>query len=573
MLSFKGFLDEPLQFISEEAMDMAHLDLGMPKTLHDFFMHLTAPNPHGEGEGPKFSNTIVGKVPLLEWNEKEFLKLIKESSEGGLTHPLLKHSATEPLDSEFHPLKIVRRGIKKENELREQHNSENVEREKRGEAHVPFPSVSKRISDGFKNAFSQIEKQTPSERRKAAQISRKHYKEYLHKEGGLSLKGSRREMTNQNGKTASSMGVGRNTIGLSLAPHSLGTNDPTREVQHAGHHWNVCPHASSECKAGCLGVTAGGNKTYPVQALRSKILKQRYLSEHPEHAARLLHQEIGENEAWVNRHDSLHDKEGRVIGYINKKSGKVKSESYAKVRDAKTGKVTEIGEPHHVVAEKYKNGEYTRHPLESGVRLNVTSDLGYHKFADGALIKSNPNTQFYDYTKNVKVARLEREGKLPKNYFVALSHTGDQHEESNSHHVVEHLQNGGVVASVFTKGKKEKMPTKMKVRGSAPGEHEWDIVNGDDDDNIDQRHETAAQLHEEHARNAKALGQKDLEEKHKQIAKELRERRRGVVSGLQLKGVSNDAAGNFVNHADENGVIWVDKHPFKKTTSQYIKLS
>jgi hypothetical protein len=35
---------------------------------------------------------------------------------------------------------------------------------------------------------------------------------------------------------------------------------------------------------------------------------------------------------------------------------------------------------------------------------------------------------------------------------------------------------------------------------------------------------------------------------------------RGVVSGLQLKGVTNESAGNFANHVDEHGTIWIHDH-------------
>lgn len=536
MLSFKKFLTESLEGeLKGEG--------GLPKSLHDFFWHLSAPSLHVDGydHGPDYHH---GQVNIHEGFDQEGLEFLGEGVPQGVT---------PTVDTPYHPHDIIRAGIRKEIENRRKHNEENEERKSRGEEVKPYPSIRERISQGFHAAFPPGE--SKAEKLKKGKEARKHFHAFMAKEGNHK-EGSNLQFMGQNGKTASSAGDGRNTIGISLAPHTVGTSDPAGRVKCPGHHVDSCPNASSECKKNCLGLTAGGNIQYPNAALRSKVLRQRYLMEHPEHAARLISHEIGENEKWTGDHETIHDKSGKILGYRKKKDGKITSEHKVDYVDAK-GKVSKKLEHPDVMAKKIESGEYHTRNIESGVRLNVTSDYKWHKFGDGKLFHAHPKTKFYDYTKNVSSTHED----LPSNYKLALSHTGDNHAESNSHHVVNHLRNGGVAAMVYKRGKGVPQPKRVKVIGSKEGHDEWHVADGDSDDNIDHRHAAAAEHHEKQAEHHESLGNHDEARKHKALADEYRNGKRGVVSGLELKGVSNEKAGKFANDVDKDGTIWLHEHP------------
>lgn len=161
-----------------------------------------------------------------------------------------------------------------------------------------------------------------------------------------------------------------------------------------------------------------------------------------------------------------------------------------------------------------------------GVRLNVTSDIAWEKHAPH-LFERHPGVQFYDYTKMAnRVGRRDN----PPNYNLALSHTGTDHEESNDSKVADVLKRGHGVAMVYQRGKHIPAPTHVEdVKSGA----RYPIVNGDNDDNIFDRH-TQAGL------SAGGQGQ-------------------GVVSGLKLKGVKNEKAGVFANKVDPDGIIRINK--------------
>lgn len=638
MLSFKKFLYESFSQTEIDDDISAPIQAGMPKALHDFFWHLSAPNDEGRGIGSHDLDK-KGRVKLIKEDFSLLKKHITEASKKSPTkstpnddneeaiegeenlHPLLKTSRSLDLNHPYHPLNIVRRGIQLENEKRQEHNDaldnynrkykdvkdrnfENIKNkrplEKIDEPAPTYHNINHRVGEGVSNALKEKEGilhhtsietsslSTPEEvkeakkQRVALEKTKKqkekeayaHFRDFMHREGGHA-KNNKLTFTAQNGKTESSKGVGRNTIGLALAPHNIGHHDPTGEVQGT-HKWDVCPNASQECKDNCLGVTAGGNRQYPVNSLKSKVLRQRYLAEHPEHAARILSKEIEDNEKYVNDHHSIHDKDGNLVGTIHK-SGRVKSETkLAKIdtgdkkADAKANREARKAENERIKKHlENDTGHFHTRKLESGVRLNVTSDLSWHKLGDGKMIKAHPHTQFYDYTKD---HRTPTDGTLPENYKVALSHTGDNHSESNSHHAVNTLRKGGVVAMVYKRGKDTPKPRRVKVVGSKEGEDEWHIADGDSDDNIDQRHDAAANHHHALADKHRELAHSSLdiesknhhlskEREHRNIANEYRERKRGVVSGLQLKGVSNEDAGHFANHVDDDGTIWLHEHP------------
>jgi hypothetical protein len=164
---------------------------------------------------------------------------------------------------------------------------------------------------------------------------------------------------------------------------------------------------------------------------------------------------------------------------------------------------------------------------KSGIRMNVTSDIPYEHLMPKEFFHShlgsdpnNPNTTFYDYTK--MHGRFNHKD-MPQNYHLALSHTGTNHAESNDAQVIKHLEKGGVVASVYRRGQDQ--PEAKYYQDDATGK-QYPVANGDSDDNVFDRHQ--------------AVG----------IPKT-----QGVISGLSLKGITNDAAGHFANEVDENGIV------------------
>ena len=275
----------------------------------------------------------------------------------------------------------------------------------------------------------------------------------------------------ENHKTLSSAGVGYKTIGVSLAPS-----------HHSGYKHDMCPNASKECRDNCLGLKAGGNRQFPLNTLRAKILRTHFIHEHPEEAARLMHHEITRNEQAAH-----------AIGY------------------------------------------------KSGIRLNVTSDVPYEHLMPRKFFTSHqdspekPGTQFYDYTK--MHGRLGHKD-MPPNYALSLSHTGTGHGESNDKQAVKHLNNGGVLSMVYQRGKNIPHPTHVEDVQSGK---RWKIARGDDDDNVFDRHAAAGVPQGE-----------------------------GVVSGLALKGVSNQQAGHFANKVDPDGIIRIN-HPQQQQPFNVLK--
>ena len=384
--------------------------------------------------------------------------------------------------------------ISEKDTLEEAHDVETVKQA--GLDNKPEGNLFQHLKQGFHDAFPEGE--TPEVTKQKAIESRQHFRTFMTERGGHAKKNTL-QLTSENGKTVLSSGAGMQTIGLALAPHTS-----------SGYKHNLCPKASKECAENCLGFTAGGNRQYPEASFRAKLLRTQYVAEHPEHAARLLSHEIGENERWTDENRSIHNKSGGIVGYHNIKQDKVKS---SKPKE----------ESHASVETKLKSGEYESRKINSGFRGNVTSDLPYEKLMPPAYFAKHKKTQFYDYTK--VASRLKNPKDLPSNYTLALSHTGTGHIESNDKQAIEHLERGGVVAMVHQKSKI--IPT--HVEDVKTGK-QYPVVNGDNDDNVYDRHRGAG------------------------IPKT-----QGVVSGLKLKGVSNAAAGSFANPVDDDGIIRINK--------------
>ena len=318
--------------------------------------------------------------------------------------------------------------------------------------------VHKIIHDGFKEHAEEIGKETPEESKRKLRESKKvmndFFKQYGYKKAP--------DLLNENGKTRKSTGEGVHTKGLALAPHTTnGLKD-----------FDVCPRASSECRANCLGTEAGGNRQFPDTALSSKIAKTHFLATHPKHFARVLAEEI-----------RRHAKKASEAGYI------------------------------------------------PAVRLNVTSDIAWEHHArhimERHLKEERHPVQFYDYT---KLDNRVGHPNLPKNYHLTLSHTGTGHAESNDKHVVRVLKRGGSVAMVYRRGSKVPKPT--HVRDEQTG-NLYPIRPGDKNDNTFDRHaeEGLTPGHPGH----------------------------GVVSGLRLKGASDESAGHFANEVGPDGIISINK--------------
>jgi hypothetical protein len=201
--------------------------------------------------------------------------------------------------------------------------------------------------------------------------------------------------------------------------------------------------------------------------------------------------------------------------------------------------------PEH--AARIIDHEITQHKKDAkkkgmipGVRMNVTSDISWEHHAP-KMFERHKDVQFYDYTKlHNRVLRSLAPKKAdshfnemghPSNYHLTLSHTGTGHDESNDKAASQVLRKGGVVAMVFQRGKKKGgLPAHITDHETG---HKYPVVNGDDDDNTFDRHTTVGR-HEGKAH-------------------------QGVVSGLMLKGVKNEAAGHFANAVDENGEGHINK--------------
>lgn len=468
--------------------------------LNNFLHHLSS----NDIEYPTNEDIYEAEIDPVTGERKPFTK--KELG--------LRASDIRPVNKALKKRKWAFTGAPPPKEKKQPRAIDDIMRE--GQSNQPQKKLFPHIKEGFHAAFPEGE--TPEETKRKALEARKHFRQFLTQRGGHA-EGNSGNLTGDNGKTRLSTGEGMQTIGLSLAPH-----------ESSGYSQNLCPNASSECKSNCLGFTAGGNKQYPETSFRAKLLRTQYLAEHPENAARLMSHEIGENEEWASNHHTVHDQSGNIVGYRNKQSGKITSEMpvTGKTKEEKSEQKKQNEE---TIRKGLESGTHTTKEIKPGFRGNMTSDLAWEKLMPPKFFQRHNKTQFYDYTKNA--ARVMNKDKLPPNYSLALSHTGTGHEESNDAQAVKALNAGHVVAMVHQRLKKgQKPPT--HVEDVQTGKR-WKIVNGDEDDNVYDRHRAAGV-----------------------------DKSEGVVSGLHLKGVSNEAAGKFANKVDDDGIIRIN-HPKEGT--------
>jgi len=426
------FLNEETEYKAAPDDDIPE---GMEKNIHDFLFHLSSPSDPTASQKIKMDEAV-----LFDIKRGDRPGAIQKPDE--LAHKAMGMPKTAKMISKA-----------KEEGLGEKDN------------------LHKKIGEGFRKAFDEIDSEDHKVTKAKVKEAKDTFKTFAQSRG---LKAATApSMLRGNMKTEKSSGEGVLTTGLNLAPHATS----------GMHNFDVCPKASKECRANCLGTEAGGNRQYPDLAMSSKVLRTQFIAAHPEHAARLIDHEI-----------TQHKKSAQKKGMI------------------------------------------------PGVRMNVTSDLSWEHHAP-KMFSRHKDVQFYDYTKmHNRVIRSLAPKKAgsdfnsmghPNNYHLTLSHTGTGHDESNDKATSEVLKRGGVVAMVFQKQKGKKnasLPTHIVDHSTG---QKYPVTNGDNDDNTFDRHTT--------------IGKTEGQSGH------------GVVSGLMLKGVKNEAAGHFANKVDENGVAHINK--------------
>jgi len=272
-----------------------------------------------------------------------------------------------------------------------------------------------------------------------------------------------------NTKTDKNVAMGDICGGTTLAPHTMhGMGDAT-----------ACGASTPECRDTCLGFTTGKNAM--LSNLNHKIRKHQAAVMHPEAFAREIHAQL------LNHVDS--------VAEWNK--------------------------------ELKKKGQK---PVDASWRPNMVTDYPHHQWSRKIIDhvtdyakKKGVNFLVRDYT---KVAGRLYHDRSP-NYFMALSHTGTNHEHSNDKHVSKALENGHTVAAVV-----DGDATHLYDHAS---KRYYPLVNGDDDDLIERRHKEAGHKVNPNGTGTNAQGQLE-----------------GVVSALHPKGISNAEklrmiSGNFVN--------------------------
>jgi hypothetical protein len=360
-----------------------HID-EMPHVLYGFLSHLSEPiDPHGK-------SALLHEEELNEVAVLDIRRGIKPETSSSFSDRRMSGPRTS---------RVIQAGQR-------EHTGENLH---------------KKIGEGFKQAYDEMEIEHPRETRAKLNLAKAAFKTFAQSRG---YKGTSIKLLRGNLKTKKSSGEGVLTTGLNLAPHKTSGLDG----------FDVCPKATKECREGCLGLTAGGNR-YD-SALASKVLATHFIATHPHHAARMIDHEIG-----------LHAKKAERMG------------------------------------------------MKAGVRLNVTSDLAWEHHAP-KMFRKHSNVQFYDYTKSSnRVLRSLAPKKSPEdfynskghpsNYHLTLSHTGTGHSESNDRDVIKVLDKGGSVAAVFQRGKAAGgLPTHIE---DAKTGKRYPVKTGDKDDNTFDR--------------------------------------------------------------------------------------
>lgn len=119
-----------------------------------------------------------------------------------------------------------------------------------------------------------------------------------------------------------------------------------------------------------------------------------------------------------------------------------------------------------------------RKGMQAVARLNGTSDLRYWRFA-GDLMRSRPEIQFYDYSKDLDTYRRWLAGELPPN--LHLTYSAD--ETTSDEEIWSLCAQGGTVAVVFDTKKDQPLPESFAcVEGYTGLPHHVRVIDGDVDD-------------------------------------------------------------------------------------------
>lgn len=342
-----------------------------------------------------------------------------------------------------------------------------------------YPKLHKHMESGFNRYMQGVGSGHNSfedprvTQKKELTASRKFGAEYMRNVAGYTS--GMPSLIAGNTKTEKNVEKGDITAGLSLSPAAI----------HGITGHNACVNSVAECRNSCLAYTTGQNAM--LSNINSKIARHHLFAEHPEHAARLLHAEL------LNHIDN--------VAKWNSEKGPDEQKLIASLR------------PNMV-------SDYNMRKLMGGMLDHVTE---YAR-------QKGVHFQIRDYTKNHQLLNQPR----PANHFLALSSTGPNvkkdgtvHSESNDNHVGTALNQGHTVAAV--------------VEGDATHMYDhktgrlYPMVDGDDDDQIEQRHRQAG-----HLVMANGTGV------HPQTKQPT-----GVVSVLRMKGGSKkakEAGGAFIHH-------------------------
>lgn len=342
-----------------------------------------------------------------------------------------------------------------------------------------IPKLHAHIERGFKSYMSGVGSGHNSfedprvTQRKELTSSRKFGAAYMKEKAGYTS--GMPKFIGGNTKTEKNVEKGDITAGLSLSPAN---------IHGMGEH-NACPNSSTECRNSCLAYTTGQNAM--LSNINSKIVKHHFFSEHPEHAARIIHAEL------LNHVDN--------VAQWNSEKGPDERKLIASFR------------PNMVSDYNIRKTmpDMLDHVTEHAKRLGV-------------------HFQIRDYTKNHQLLNKPR----PSNHFLALSSTGPNkkpdgsvHKESNDSHVAEALHKGHTVAAVVEGDATHMYDHKMGRL--------YPIDEGDYDDQIETGHKNVG-----HITIGNGTG---IHPKTKQLT--------GVVRALRMKGGSNktkEAGGAFIHH-------------------------
>ena len=464
-------------------------------TLHESYVNKPILSKHGDD----FLSHLMS--PVIGYDDVK--RIISEITVVSMENRP-KFRATEIPDILSHPAVTQKTGQHAEHYRKLMQNGEKISQEVPNKSH-------KRLKSEFDSYMDDFEK-NPEKRSSLVRTAKAHMTQYRQDRQGYT--GGKPNLLGGNTKIAKNERQAENSTGLSLSPFS------THGIK--GH--SNCVKSTSGCQNSCLAYTTGQNAM--LSNINSKIATTQYLVHHPKHFAAILHHNMLKHideTANLNNAD-WHQRQVNTTTaalYEARKNRKNDTTDLEKrLEEAKTAQ------------REHANGKrYT-----AGFRLNVTSDYNIPHIMGRML------DHVHSYAKNKGVDMIARDytkhserlyEKRPGYHFLALSHTGQNlnhaghvHDESNDGDVSKALENGHTVAGI--------------VHGDATHVYDhktkrfYPIVDGDDEDMIEKRHEQAGHMtHSDYTGTDPHTGKKT-----------------GVYSALRIKGLSNavkDAAGNFGN--------------------------